>query len=397
VGAKALVLGDADLLRPLALAGVDCAVVAAPGDPVRFSRFASESLEWADHWTEQELLVERLMDWARLQESPPVLFYQGTGDLLTVSRHRGRLRQAFRYVIADASLVEELTDKASFQELAERLHLPVPPTLRLAPAAEPDGWRVDMRFPLVLKPVTRHFERWRSIGGEAKAVRVDTPERLRQLWARMSAAGADVLAQELIEGPEAAIESYHVYIGNGGEVVADFTGKKIRTRPAEFGYSTAVAITEAADVAELGREVTRRLGLTGVAKLDFKRAPGGELYLLEVNPRFTLWHHPAAVAGLNVPALVFADLTGRARPPGLRARSGIRWCEPWEDAAAAREAGQGLVHWSRQALAYEARSGLSWDDPLPFVRGVAWPRLRARMHGRVRHHLAAARRLAAAR
>jgi D-aspartate ligase len=395
--AKALVLGDVDLLRPLVLAGVDCAVVAVPGDPVRFSRFASESLEWADHWTEQELLVERLMGWARLQEAPPVLFYQSTGDLLTVSRHRDRLRKAFRYVVADAQLVEELTDKASFQLLAERLGLPVPPTLRLAPADDPGGWRVDLRFPLILKPVTRHFERWRSIGHDAKAVRVDTPERLRRLWAPMSAAGADVLAQELIEGPEAAIESYHVYAGEGGEIVAHFTGKKIRTRPVEFGFSTAVAITDAADVAALGHEVTRRLGLTGVAKLDFKRAPGGELYLLEINPRFTLWHHPAAVAGLNIPALVLADLTGRARPPAPHARAGIRWCEPWEDAAAAREAGGGLARWLREALTYEAKSGLSWDDPFPFVRGVALPHLRTRLRRRIRRHFAAARPDAAAR
>ena len=45
----------------------------------------------------------------------------------------------------------------------------------------------------------------------------------------------------------------------------------------------------------------------------------GRLHLLEVNPRFNLWHHPAAVAGVNLPALVHADLTGAPRPSGRRA------------------------------------------------------------------------------
>ena len=56
---------------------------------------------------------------------------------------------------------------------------------------------------------------------------------------------------------------------------------------------------------ELGRTLVQRLGLRGVAKFDFKRAADGRLFLLEVNPRFNLWHHPGALAGVNLPALVF--------------------------------------------------------------------------------------------
>jgi predicted ATP-grasp superfamily ATP-dependent carboligase len=118
--------------------------------------------------------------------------------------------------------------------------------------------------------------------------------------------------------------------------------------------------------------------LTGVAKLDFKRNERGDLLLLEVNPRFTLWHHPAALAGLNIPALVFADLTRRRRPEPGSANPGVRWCSPWEDAAAARESGELGVGWLLGTLRCEAKYGLSWRDPMPFVRGVAIPRLRAR-------------------
>jgi predicted ATP-grasp superfamily ATP-dependent carboligase len=131
----------------------------------------------------------------------------------------------------------------------------------------------------------------------------------------------------------------------------------------------------------------RRLGLTGVAKLDFKRASNGELFLLEVNPRFTLWHHPAALAGLNIPAIVFADLTDGQRPPATGARPGVRWCDLWEDAAAARAVGSLGPRWVLSALSCEAKSGFSWDDPMPFVRGVAVPRLRARARRRLSRHL----------
>ena len=90
-----------------------------------------------------------------------------------------------------------------------------------------------------------------------------------------------------------------------------------------------------------------RIGLTGVAKLDFKRDPQGKLRLLEINPRFNLWHHPGAVAGVNIPALVYADLTGSPRPAATRVKAGVRWCRPWKDFPAARAAGVPLTTWVR--------------------------------------------------
>jgi predicted ATP-grasp superfamily ATP-dependent carboligase len=378
-GLLACVIGDMDLVRPLALANVPCAVLAPPGSGAEFSRSAGISLGWVDPWSHPEALIERLLAFGRSQPSPPVLFYEGTADLLAISRHRDTLRDAFRFVVADATLVEDVTDKYRFQVLAERLDLPVPRTRRMDPPSEPAGWRADLRYPLLIKPVTRRFDAWGKIAPDAKAIAVDDPERLRRLWDRLAAAGVQILAQELIPGPESQIESYHTYVDAEGTLVADFTGKKIRTRPARFGYTTSLSITDADDVAALGRQIVRRLELAGVAKLDFKRTADGQLRLLEVNPRFTLWHHPAAVAGVNIPALVWSDLNELARAPVGRARAGVTWCDLWEDAAAAREVGELGLRWAAWAARCEAKSGFAWNDPMPFVRAVAVPK--------VRHHV----------
>lgn len=383
------VLGDMDLVRPLALAGLRCVVHAPPTAISRHSRQVAASLDWVDHWQRPEALAEHLLAFARTRPSPPALFYQSTADLLMVSRHRARLGEGFRFVAAGAELVEALTDKATFQALAERLGLPVPATRHLRPAEDPGGWRTDLRAPLLVKPVVRRFGEWGQIAPTAKALELADEAALRALWPRLAAAGCEVLVQELIPGPESSIESHHVYVDERGELVADFTGRKIRTRPTRFGYTTALTLTDAADVAAAGREAVGRLGLTGVAKLDFKRAPDGRLALLEVNPRFTLWHHPAAVAGLNIPALVWADLHGEPRPPVRRARPGVRWCDPWQDAAAARESGELGLRWLHWAATCEAVSGFAWDDPAPFLRGVALPRL-------ARHLRTGAARVAAA-
>lgn len=378
-------MGDMDLVRPLGLAGVRCAVVTGPGSPALYSRFTHAALHWGEFWEGGEALVERLMRFAARQPEPPVLFYQEDSQLLLVSRHRERLARAFRFVVPEAELVEDLVDKGRFHALAERVGLPVPATRRVRPAAqEPVPGDLGLRFPVIVKPLTRDHT-WSATGGAGKALLADTPAALRALWPRLAAADMDLLVQEMIPGPETRIESYHVYVDERGEIAGEFTGRKIRTFPLSLGHSTALTISDAADVAELGRSLVRRLGLRGVAKFDFKRGPDGRLHLLEVNPRFNLWHHLGAVAGVNLPALVYADLLGLPRPAtARRARAGACWCKPAQDRLAARESGLSLPAWLAWAFRCEANAALSWDDPMPWLRGTFWPRQRARLSRRLR-------------
>jgi D-aspartate ligase len=371
----ACVMGDLDLLRPLGLAGIPCVVVARPGAPPRFSRFARATLPWVDTWERGGEQVDTLLRFASTQPKPPVLFYQEDRDLLLVSRNRERLRSAFRFVIGAATLVEDLVDKARFQTLAQGLDLPVPIARPLDLTRPPTREDFDVPFPIVIKPLTRRTDSWNPVGGPGKALQVDTLELLQQLWPRLVAARVPVLAQQLVPGPETAVESYHVYVDANGVIVGEFTGRKIRTWPRQHGHSTALVITDSAEVMALGRAVIRRLDLRGVAKLDFKRGADGRLCLLEVNPRFTLWHHPAALAGVNVPALVYGDLVGLPRPTVPHARAGVRWCKIWHDGRAARGAGVRLARWLPWALRCEAKSVLSWDDPLPLLGAAAWASL----------------------
>jgi D-aspartate ligase len=139
-------------------------------------------------------------------------------------------------------------------------------------------------------------------------------------------------------------------------------------------------ITDAAEVRRQGRVIVERLGLTGVAKLDFKRDHKGRLHLLEINPRFSLWHHAGALAGVNIPALVYADLTGAKRPPSSRAKVGVRWCRVWSDFSARGAAGIPLAKWLPWVVGCEAKSTLSWDDPMPFIG--------ATLHRLIGRHLA---------
>jgi D-aspartate ligase len=365
----ACVIGSMDLVRPLGLAAVRSAVVVRPDDVAAHSRFTRAVIPLADPLRESDVLLDRLMAFARKQPEPPVLFYGQDADLLFVSREREQLRQGFRFVVPDATLVEDLVDKARFADLAVRLDLPVPASSFLtASAVSADD--AALGFPLVVKPVSRGRGNWLAVAHGAKALRADTPDELRALWPQLAREQRDVLVQKLIPGPESRIESYHVYVDEAGDIAGEFSGRKIRTHPAVYGETTALEITAERDVMELGRDLVRRIGLRGVAKVDFKRDPADRLHLLEVNPRFNLWHHPGARAGVNLPALVYRDLVGLARPLAPAARPGVRWIYHEHDARAARRQGVPMRRWIPWALSCEAKAVVAVDDPLPMMMGA---------------------------
>jgi predicted ATP-grasp superfamily ATP-dependent carboligase len=364
-------MGDVDLVRALGLAGVSVAFFGFPDASARFSRHVCTVLPWIDHWARQDELLAALLRFGSSQDEPPVLYPQTDAALLLASRHREELAKVFRFVLADAELIEQLVDKARFERLARDLGLPVPPAQRVLARPDRPPPPLEVPFPLIVKPAVRGAA-WGAFGEAAKAIEVRDGREWAAAWPRLADREIELIVQHLVPGPETAIESYHTYVDGGGAIAGEFTGRKIRTDPPRFGYSTAVEVTDIPDVAELGRDVIGRLGLNGVAKADFKRDEQGRLHLLEINPRFTLWHHPAALAGVNVPALVHADLTGRPRPVVRRAARPITWCTPLSDLRVAVATGTSPMAWLRWARRGQAFSGLSRDDPMPFFRGALW-------------------------
>lgn len=374
--APVCVLGDVDLVRALGLAGLSSVVMALADDPVRFSRHVAGTLRWFDHWTQADAFVDELLTWAGTQPEPPVLIPQTDGDLLLVSRHRERLAGRFRFRIPSTDLVEDLLDKGRFQRLAERLGLAVPRGCTVSAGAGAKAVE-GLRFPMVVKPLSRRD--LAGLEGGGKAVLVSDQAQLSALWPKIAVAGVDVLAQELVPGPETQVESWHAYVDEAGEVAGEFCGSKIRTWPTSFGHSTALRVTDVVDVRREGRQLVERLGVRGLVKVDWKRDPTGALQLLEVNPRATLWLHPGAVAGVNLAALQYADLTGGPRPAVGPLRPGVTWCAVPDDRLAARAMGVPAVAWCVEVLRCQARSGADWADPAPLLRGQLGPALVRRL------------------
>ena len=146
-GPLAFVLGDMDLIRPLGLAGIRCAVLAPEDSWLAHSRYTERLLPFTMDEGREDDWVEALVTLGLREAQPPVLFFQEDAHLLMVSRHRDRLAQAFRFDLPEVDFIEQLVDKARFQRLSEARGLPVPRTRTLYPTPGSQPPELDLRYP----------------------------------------------------------------------------------------------------------------------------------------------------------------------------------------------------------------------------------------------------------
>ena len=379
--ALACVVGDLSVVRALGMRGIPVALAAPPGSPPSLSRYCRSLVSTPSFVDEPDAAVAAILDWAKSQDPTPVVFYQGDHDLLALSRHREQLSRHAHCVLPPRRLVEDLVDKLRFAALADRLTLTVPRTEILERAGNHrrivERWN---HFPCVLKPTLRMH--WfgsplqARATGTQKALPVENRAALLELLPLMEAHETSLVLQRAIDGPEDRIVSYHAYVRPGGEVVAEFTGRKVRTSPRRYGISTCVEITDDPALKRLGREVMERLEFSGVLKIDLKYDEvDRQLYILEINPRYSLWHHPATLAGTCIPELVYRDCVEPDSPvPPRTLRPGVRWLTLRDDYFAFREyhaAGElSALRWLFDLATTEVNEDFRLSDPLPGLAGL---------------------------
>jgi glutathione synthase/RimK-type ligase-like ATP-grasp enzyme len=95
-----------------------------------------------------------------------------------------------------------------------------------------------------------------------------------------------------------------------GQVLAGISVEAIRTQH-PTGPATVVRVIENPEMSEAVNRLVRRLGISGLWGVDFiLEALTGAAYLIEVNPRATPICHLPLGAGRNLPAALYAQLTG---------------------------------------------------------------------------------------
>jgi predicted ATP-grasp superfamily ATP-dependent carboligase len=369
-----------DEVRPTAVLCGDLNMLVSPdeADLTFYSRHCRRRRVIASPVAQPEAALRDLLDLGAELPPRPVLFYGNDATLLLVSRNRDALARYYDFLLPD--LLEALVDKARFADLARARGLPVPRALTSAQAPTPEDALRRLTLPCILKPQVHigwsTSQAVRRLGRPCKALRADTRDELRAAYEALRSFCSGFLIQEYVPGDDRCLYTFHAYLDRAGRPLGHYVGRKIRTYPPDTGVSTFLELCDDPEITSLGLDVLQRLCFKGIVKIDFKRdARTGRPLVLELNPRFNLWHYLGAAGGINLPLIALRDLSGRAghaapTTPGYRA--GIRWLALDDDLRALlrdyRPGGKlSLPGWLRSLAGKNVYNVFSLSDPVPAI------------------------------
>lgn len=370
----AIILGGSEnavsVARSLSRAGVPVSAVGEAASAVRWSRACDAFVDPPGSGDVQD----RWLGWLLRDGSTGGVLVPCDDDALElIARNREQLMaRSYLPVEADDDVLLAMLDKHRTYALARSAGIPSPDTHTLRTPADLDKLTHDVQFPCALKPAHSHLWR-RHVGLASKAVVVNDRSELELQAQRLLEVGLVLLVTEVIPGPEDAFFSYYGYLDENGEPLLHFTKRKLRQNPPGFGRGCYHITEWQPEVAALGLAFMQRLGLRGLACIEFKRdARDGRLKLIECNHRITAADAQLQRAGLDLPVFLYNRALGLPLPPVGEWRSGVRLWSPLADLRAFRSlraAGQlTSTEWLRSVAHRQHTAVFAWNDPMPTVR-----------------------------
>ncbi len=210
------------------------------------------------------------------------------------------------------------TDKHALLRRAESLGIGVPRSALIEDPVALSGPPEPFQYPVVLKPRrsrTLVNGRWRA--GEARVLH--GPDE----WGRATRdpeVPGGLLVQEFVPGHGEAV----FVLASKGRTLVRFAHRRLREKPPTGGVSVLrESIRPDPELLAGSERLVADLGWTGVAMIEFRRAPDRRAVLMEINPRLWGSLQLAIDAGVDFPSLLVALHRGEAIPQ-IEPRIGVR-------------------------------------------------------------------------
>lgn len=299
------------IVHALSLGRVDIVTVGRRWPPLlgRFSRFPVR------HFTYQpragETLTQCLLRIADQFDGTGVLFPAIDVDLEAVVLAQDKLAARY-HVPAAPHIGADIFAKNWQYEIARRVGVPIPLSLRFNAGEEPD--LSGYRFPLIIKPSSRT----EAVGGRAFRLRVvDDRAALDPFLAELARdhPGREFQLAENIPGDPTQLYTVGAYANRQGRVLRTYTGRKLSQHPYTHGDASIAETLAVPDiVVRQARVLLEEARFHGISQVEFKHDARDDQYkLLEINGRCWSWVKLPAFSGVNLPLIQHYDLTNDPR------------------------------------------------------------------------------------
>ena len=352
------------VLRALGQAGVPAVgLYTDPSDPTARTRFGRKIRVGA---LSGPAFIETLLSLRRTFSGDPVLILTQEATVATVSAARNEIASSYRFAMPDHFLMQELSNKLSFQRLAEQHGFPIPRAATLNANTAIDDVS-GLRFPCVLKPTTKTSDYGKRF---AKAYKVANAGEVQSLWSAMRGIVEEIIVQEWIEGDDADVYFCLQYRARAGQGSLSFVGRKTCQWPPLTGGTASCmpAPDVSKELTALTDAFFERVGFFGMGSMEFKRdRHDGRFYFVEPTiGRSDYQEEIAFLNGVNIPLAAYLDALGRSgkvEPEQKPQRA-------WRDAigyARARMAGAPDLLSTLSPNIKICDAMFRIDDPMPYV------------------------------
>ncbi|HEV8539335.1 MAG TPA: hypothetical protein VGR15_10510, partial [Bacteroidota bacterium] len=271
--------GAYDIVRALGRAGIDAIVASSQPDDIAFySRYTCGRIHLPRfESTNHAEILSLLIEIASATREKPVLFYTGDSELEFMRRYREELSLYYRFLLPPRNILEELTDKSLFYDMARSYDLPVPFTRKFANAAELQEEIETVPFPCIVKPPLNRDWFWRTLeerrqfGCYKSALRrFDSRQDLLKFCTALPDRASGFLVQSYIESDDRGTVCFNGYFDDNSQCLGHVIGQDIRTNPPETGESAYSRTVHDEGLAKLSIEYLQRLQFRGIVKIDYK-------------------------------------------------------------------------------------------------------------------------------
>ncbi len=318
----------------------------------------------------EDELLERLLEFGRLQEYPVFLIPTNDFFVLFLAKHSAALACYFKFTIAPYEVMGTVVNKQKLYTLAEELGVPCPKTY--SPRSEEELLSIldEVSFPCFLKPAYGHV--WRKKYKNVKLLKIENKDELLMRFREVLVLDLEVMVQEIVPGGDETVQSLVAFMGKDSEVLAAVTKQKLRQYPVGAGDGCFQITTRDTDLKALGIRLLKGLRYVGPATVEFRwDASRQQFILMEINARTIAAQEMIASSGLNFPYLSYRVSNGEAVEPVADGRAGIKWiCFDWDFFSFLECRRMKIIStagWLRSLWGTNSFAFFCWDDPLPFV------------------------------
>ncbi len=272
--------------------------------PAFFSRYCRERVIYPDPQQQPEQFVDFMLDYLR-QNRHDVFFPADDSTLQLCSRYHEDFMRVTHMPIPEPQQVVYGLDKARLSQVARRLGIPHPRTYLPRNAEEAAAYAGMLGTSVVVKP--------RSSSAGRGITYVRPGMSVADVWNEVHREYPYPMIQECI--PSGTKFDVCVIIDQQGRVVCSFAQKEIRHFPVGDGLSTVQESVWMPTLVERTVALLREIGWYGLAEAEFMMNPEtGEIYFMEVNPRFWASVQLAISCGIDFPHLLYRVARGETVP-----------------------------------------------------------------------------------